>query len=215
MFQRTFVAWFLTISLAATSFGKQTRVLFESESDVRYAGGASGLTGSPHFFTPTMDIRTPAPYQTFAALSISGKALVPSDAGTTFVVDAQNRSQFAELARRLTDGQENWVLIPQNLHLRFSSECNIFHNDTSCSAGVDLAGNVIERITYTIKDWYHVSPGRDPNHDGFWTDTYSGFRFTIEGYTIPEPSYGAITLALAAMIVRVPRRKVPAGVGIR
>lgn len=161
-------------------------VLFEIDRDVTLAGGSSGLSGPFNDVPINIRVTTPAPYVTLSRI-FNGLSVTRADIGRIFVADASNDSGFAGFAQRLTDGVENWVSLPGVASSTFGSECNHFHGDTSCGSGIGLEGFAIERATYTIKDWYNVTPGRDPNHNGIWTDAYFGFRFTIEGHAIPEP----------------------------
>lgn len=110
---------------------------------------------------------------------------------------------FSAFVKYLTDGKSQMLHIPW---LGTSLESQWFK-------GRDLKGYVIEKITFEVTDFYLVSPGRDPNRDGHWSEYYLGHRTTIEGHAIPEPaalgmsSFAAVSTACYLRRFRPARRQ--------
>lgn len=193
----------LVSSLLTSPTSGASEVLFEVDSAVQRSGGSSGLQTTPTPFSIDVTVYEPGSAQSPLARLFQNIRLDFSDIGTTFIASAETDPQFQDYANLLTDNVVHGASVPANIgpYFSYSNECNHFHGDPTCGAGIGFEGYVLDRVTYTIKDWYLVSPGRDPNNNGFWTDTYFGARFTIEGHAIPEPT--SCLLLAACILIRL------------
>jgi hypothetical protein len=201
-----------------SEYGKQTetlvrgnptdQILYSFESDVKYAGGSSGILvpGDQRLF-PHIAIYSgsPANQNNLIATIFPSLILSIADVGNTQIA-TNGSSGFAGFASSLTDGQQQFLTLPTGLNSEMNrSEHAWFHTGPNDSE-IDLHGYVLDKVTFTVKGWYYDSPGSDPNHNGFWTDAYFGYRLTFEGYAIPEPS--TFTLAACALAsLRMIRRR--------
>ena len=179
-------------------------ILFEIDTDVQVRFGSRSLTPITQF-NPGLWYES-GPSGTLMARIFAGLIVDMGDVGTTFVATPQNDPGFAQFASLLTDGNEQWLFMTSGAPggAGGTSECNQFYLDHTCTMGVDLKGNEIERVTFTQKAWYNVSPGSDPGGDGIWTDVYGAYRITIEGHAIPEPGTAAL-VAIGLLGVGVSR----------
>lgn len=186
-------------------FGTPARgeVLYEINTDERLAYGAYSTTPFTKF-TPLVHIE-PKTVDSILASVFSGLTLTQADIGKTFVSTRQSDPGFEAFANYLTDGNEQWLFTTSGPGgASGTSECNYFHGDHTCHAGVDLQGYEIDQVTYTINAWRNEIPGRDLWGDGIWYDLYYGHRITIEGHRIPEPA--SLATALVGMLGMVCRR---------
>ena len=94
------------------------------------------------------------------------------DAGRELAATAATDADFLRVVATLTNGQEDTVVY------RFAGaggssvgtpESNLIES-VQGPGGTDLAGFEIALITFEITSLSIVSPGRDPNGDGNWTD---------------------------------------------
>ncbi len=99
---------------------------------------------------------------------------------------------FAMFARFLTDGISYGDDLFQDIRFlgRSGSE-EIIQLHVPRFSEYDLYGYTLERIDRTLT-LAMVSPGRDLNGDGRWTDFYVGGVYEFWGTTVPEPA--ALTL---------------------
>ena len=198
------------VVLESLARGNSTdQVLYSFETDVKYAGGSSGILipGDqrlfPHF---AIYSGSPANPNNLLATIFPGLMLSIADVGNTQI--ATNGSPgFASFANFLSDGQPQFLTLPTGLYSEMNgSEHSWFHTGPNDSA-IDLHGYVLDKVTFTIKGWYYDSPGRDPNHNGFWTDAYFGYRLTFEGYAVPEPSMFALSATVLGSLQTIRRRR--------
>lgn len=184
---RSITICFVALMSFVFSASARAEILFEIDTDAQRGSGIHSLTPRFRPFNPTLqyeDIHAGI----LLARVFENVIVRREDLGVTFVATPENDPGFAEVARYLTDGQRQQLAITASpTGVAGSSECSKLHRDHTCASGIDLQGNVIERITFTLKEWYVVSPGRDPLGDGIWHDEYSAYRLTIEGYPVPEP----------------------------
>jgi hypothetical protein len=173
------------------------QILYTIESDVKLVGGSSGLLNpAEQRAFPQIGIYavgSPPILGTESAKLFPDVQLSTSDVGSPITASAVT-PEFSTFASLVTNGQNQFVSIPTGPSIYIAKNESAWFQDAS--PAVDLQGFTLNRLTYTIIDWYYDSPGRDPNHNGFWTDTYFGYRVTFEGYAIPEP--GTISLAICA-----------------
>ena len=196
---------------AESSASNQTpTILYLSETDVRRVGGTSGIYTSddiwPAFYLSNQPRNPPVGVlaTVFEGVRLDSRV----DVGRTIIATADSDPGFEEFVKLLTDGKQQWLTLPVRLNgPNSASECRFFHGDDSCSAGIDLRGFAVDRITYTIKDWYFETPGRDPNRNGFWTDEYFGYRLTIEGHAIPEPTTATVLAVSSALALIAGRHR--------
>jgi len=72
------------------------------------------------------------------------------------------------------------------------------------NGGPDLAGYCIQSFSLYINSLSFQTPGRNPNHDGIWTDMNGSVTFSIQGTPVPEPSTIAIlTLGVTVILMRI------------
>jgi hypothetical protein len=176
-------------SVAAAS----SRLLFDRTTPVNYAG-ASGIyprTASIWSIDSTFAVYDPADLDHPLASTNTGTIFFSGFRVTSASTPISDPG-FAAVAGFLTDGQNQTLSVRS---LGRQSEHALFHG--GLGATPDLYGYVIDRITFTITDWYAVTPGRDPNRSGFWTDFYIDARITIEGYPVPEPA--SVVLAVSCL----------------
>jgi len=197
------------ILCGAVAFGNPPdQVLYTIESDVKLAVGRSGLVNPTQDLTvPQFGIYavgSPAILGHESAKLFSDISLSTSDVGSTITASAGTPG-FSTFASLLSNGQNQFVSFPTGPSIySIKNESSWF---LDASPAVDLQGFVLNQINYTITGWYYDSPGRDPNHNGFWTDTYYGYRITFEGYQIPEPNTGSLMVLMMCGLATADRRR--------
>jgi len=116
--------------------------------------------------------------------------IAEEDIGKTFYASAATQRSFADCVYRLTNGIDDQLYVWFYLLSRPDSPlCTGSLESASWSkeygmAGVDFSGCIIESIALTVNDCWVQIPGRNPNHDGVWTDF--GFDATISIYGVPS-----------------------------
>ena len=166
-------------------------ILYDNDMPVRLVGGSRTLHPLTSFHL-TVRIREAGDGQAPVIASVfDGLEIDISDIGRTFVATADSDPGFVQFADYITNGTNEQTHFPRGAgSSSIHNESCEFHHDCSGVSGVDLEGFIIDKVTYYVEDWYHVSSDD-------WTDTYYGHRMTIEGHPVPEPS-ALILLAVAA-----------------
>jgi hypothetical protein len=136
-------------------------------------------------------------------------AVDTSDIGATFFADASNDPDFPTVAALLTNGS---TLDNVNIATGSSQGALIGFNNRSEAtwAGIsraDFSGYQITSIGLHFDNVMFISPGRDLNHDGKWTDY--GIQRELFIYGVPEPT-APILCAVAFTIAACRRRRRPA-----
>jgi hypothetical protein len=205
-----FLAAVALLSIASTSATAQIPtggtnepprvILYEEDTPVRLLLGTNSIF-HPTSFTPNFVYEILEPFEVIASI-FADTTIHLSDIGKPFVATPDNDPGFAKWAELMTDGINQTIILANGPFTGAGGyECNILHGDDSCAVGVDFQGFVVDRVTFTVKEWYYDSPGRDLGHNGMWTDTYSAIRLTIEGYAVPEPhSAGLIVIGVAGLV---------------
>jgi len=102
------------------------------------------------------------------------------DEGTIRVAKLDNDPDFTAFAALLTDGADEPITTSAGGGSSTTNESRFFVQRPS--PGPDFAGYTIDSIEFRIDSVLIATPGRNPNHNGFWTDYDLGGRLVIMGH---------------------------------
>ena len=125
-----------------------------------------------------------------------------ADIGSVFTISAGDAG-FNNLVQLLTDGQSghprvtfDQMPIAGTLWAERTNEMQFFNEGPLGGNGIDFAGYEITAFNMRVNDMYFITPGRNPNGNGNWTDV--GISTTFEVVGVPEPS--STTLLLGGVV---------------
>jgi hypothetical protein len=116
---------------------------------------------------------------------LSWPEITPSNVGQTFYTSTED-TYFDIYASMLTNGSNDWFSLHAHLAgnydgVRISGPESALINKFIQTGHVDFYEGEINEIGMTVNSLTLVSPGRDLNHDGKWTDYDFDVTFTIIG----------------------------------
>jgi hypothetical protein len=116
---------------------------------------------------------------------LSWPAITPSNVGQTFYTSPED-TYFDIYASMLTSGSNDYFTLHSHLAgdydgVRWWGPESALINKFIQTDYVDFYGGEINEIGMTVNSLTLVSPGRNPNNDGIWTDYDFDVTFTIIG----------------------------------
>lgn len=133
-------------------------------------------------------------------------AFTQGDDGLVLVADSASDPDFDQIATQLTNGAINDKVFVETrligLAASAASQNELFWaNRPGSSAPADFSGYTLDRIEMAVELVSWVSPGRDSNNDGVWTDYEIDTRLDFYGTPIPEPALAAMLAPLFVGLV--------------
>ena len=138
--------------------------------------------------------------------------MTPADLGRRFVATPANDPDFDTVVAWLTNGQDDFagnceVLFPSGSGGGRALTESYFATVPGGSGRWDFTGCRIESIAMHVEQALLISPGRNPNHDGNWTDFNFARALEFYGSPIPEPGVGSLLCLGLAWLVVMGRRR--------
>jgi hypothetical protein len=149
------------------------------------------------------------------AVLFDGLYVHSGDVGNTYSIGSGNDPDFVSFVTQLTDGNVSLMsyMYAEAIVRGGSSglpEADFFTALPPNNNGIDLGGFTIDHFSLRFDALELISPGIDPNGDGFWTDGSFSATFSVYGQPIPEPcSLPIFCFGVVAMCVKIMKPRMP------